>query len=186
MTRAVTAVFSDLSTPVFGTAAVVAVTLAAVAWLLLWRALASFPAGVLRTDSARSGRALLAVQFLNLTILLRIAEDNHWRGRLFPARPWPNLSPALVLAWADWRRLGRRPGILAVLAVSAVTPAVIGAAFTGHSRPELIAAALVAGAIGAIAGRHRSQARSRQHRPAQAVRRGKRQSTRGLRRVAVT
>ena len=149
VTRAVTAVFSDLSTPVFGTAAVVAVALAAVAWLLLWRTLASFPAGVLRADSARSGRALLAVQFLNLTILLRVAEDNHWRGRLFPSRPWPNLSPALVLAWADWRRLGRRPGILVVLAVSAVTPAVIGAAFTGHSRPELIAAALVGGAIGA-------------------------------------
>jgi uncharacterized protein DUF6297 len=60
VTRAVTALFGGLSTPVFYTTALVALALAAIAWLLLWRRLASFPAGVLRADSARSGRALLA------------------------------------------------------------------------------------------------------------------------------
>src|ERR1700742_3931765 len=51
VTRAVTAAFSGLSTPVFDTAALVALALAAIAWLLLWRRLASFPASVLRADS---------------------------------------------------------------------------------------------------------------------------------------
>ncbi|HET9081060.1 MAG TPA: DUF6297 family protein [Trebonia sp.] len=147
VTRAVTAVFGGLSTPVFDTAALSALTLAAVAWLLLWRQLGSFPAGVLRADSARSGRALLAAQFLNFPLLFWIAEDNHWRGRLLRSKPWPNLSPALVLAWADWRRLGRRPGPLTVLAVAAVVPPLLGIAVTGRARPDLIAAALVAGAL---------------------------------------
>jgi hypothetical protein len=147
VTRAVTAVFGGLSTPVFETAAVIALALACVAWLLLWRKLASFPAGVLRTDSARSGRTLLAAQFLNFSILFRIAEDNHWRGRLIRSRPWPKLPPPLVLAWADWRRLGRRPGTVVILAISAVIPALVGAAFTGRARLDLIAAALIAGAL---------------------------------------
>lgn len=145
--RAVTAVFGGLSTPVFDTAALVALALAAVAWVLLWRQLASFPAGVLRADSARSGRALLAAQFLNFPLLFWIAEDNHWRGRLLRSRPWPKLSPAMALAWADWRRLGRRPGPQAVLAVAAVVPALLGTAITGRGRPDLIAAALVVGAL---------------------------------------
>ncbi|MGH3165839.1 MAG: DUF6297 family protein, partial [Trebonia sp.] len=147
VTRAVTAVFGGLTTPVFGTAAVIALALACVAWLLLWRKLASFPAGVLRTDSARSGRTLLAAQFLNFSILFRIAEDNHWRGRLIRSRPWPKLPPPLVLAWADWRRIGRRPGTIVILAISAVVPALVGAAFTGRARLDLIAAALIAGAL---------------------------------------
>jgi hypothetical protein len=39
-----------------------------------------------------------------------------------------------VLAWADWRRLGRRPAVLTALAVSALAPALAGAAFTGRAR----------------------------------------------------
>lgn len=147
ITRAVTAVFGGLSTPVFDTAALAALAAAAVAWLLLWRRLASFPADVLRADSARSGRALLAAQFLNFPLLFWIAEDNHWRGRLLRSRPWPNLSPAAALAWADWRRLGRRPWPLAVLAVAAVVPALLGMAITGRVRPDLIVAALILGAL---------------------------------------
>jgi hypothetical protein len=147
VTRAVTAAFGGLSTPVFGTAALAALALAVVAWLLLWRRLSVFPAGVLRADSARSGRALLAAQFLNFSLLFWIAEDNHWRGRLLRSKPWPKLSPALALAWADWRRLGRRPWPLAILAVAAVIPALLGIAVTGRIRPDLIAAALVVGAI---------------------------------------
>jgi hypothetical protein len=147
VTRVVTGAFGGLSTPVFALAAVVAVALAVTAWCLLWRALASFPADVLRTGSARSGRALLAAQFLNFSILFWIAEDNHWRGRLFPSRPWPKLPPAMVLAWADWRRLGRRPGPAATAAIAAVAPALVGAAITGKYRLALIAAALIAGAL---------------------------------------
>lgn len=147
VTRAVTAVFGGLSTPVFETAALAALALAAVAWLLLWRRLSVFPAGVLRADSARSGRALLAAQFLNFSLLFWIAEDNHWRGRLLRSKPWPKLPPALTLAWADWRRLGRRPWPLAILAVASVIPALLGIAVTGRIRPDLIAAALVVGAL---------------------------------------
>ena len=147
VTRAVTAVFGGLSTPVFDTAALVALVLAAVAWLLLWRRLASFPASVLRSDSARSGRALLAAQYLNFSLLFWIAEDNHWRGRLLRSRPWPKLPPVLALAWADWRRLGRRPGPLVMLAGAAVIPALLGVAVTGRAHADLIAAALIVGAF---------------------------------------
>jgi uncharacterized protein DUF6297 len=147
VTRAVTAVFGGLSTPDFAAAALAALCVAAVAWLLLWRQLASFPAGVLRADSARSGRALLAAQYFNFSLLFWIAEDNHWRGRLLRSRPWPKLPPALALAWADWRRLGRRPWPLVMLAVAAVVPALLGIAITGRGRPDLIAVALIAGAV---------------------------------------
>jgi hypothetical protein len=147
VTRAVTAVFGRLSTPVFDTTALVALAVAAIAWLLLWRRLASFPAGVLRADSARSGRALLAAQYFNFSLLFWIAEDNHWRGRLLRSRPWPKLPPALVLAWADWRRVARRPWPLVMLAVASVVPALLGIAITGRGRPDLIAVALIAGAV---------------------------------------
>ena len=149
ITRAVTDVFGGLSTPVFVASALVALVLAAVAWVLLWRRLASFPAGVLRSDSARSGRALLAAQYLNFSLLFWIAEDNHWRGRLLRSRPWPKLPPALALAWADWRRLGRRPGPLVILAGAAVIPALLGVAVTGRVHTVLIAAALIGGAFAA-------------------------------------
>jgi hypothetical protein len=149
VTHAVTTVFGGLSTPVFLASALVALALAAIAWLLLWRRLPSFPASVLRADSARSGRALLAAQYFNFSLLFWIAEDNHWRGRLLRSKPWPRLPPALALAWADWRRLGRRPGPLVILAVAAVVPALLGIAVTGRIRPDLIATALIAGACAA-------------------------------------
>lgn len=149
LSRGVTTVFGGLGTPAFDAAAIAALALAGLACALLWRALGSFPASVLRTDSARSGRALTAAGFLNFSLLFWIAEDNHWRGRLLPSRPWPRLPPALVLAWVDWRRLSRRPGPLAVVAVAAVVPALAGAAFTGRARGVLIAAALIAGALAA-------------------------------------
>src|SRR6202020_2540587 len=107
------------------------------------RQLASFPASVLRADSARSGRALLAAQFLNFSLLFWIAEDNHWRARLLRSRPWPKLPPALALAWADWRRLGRRPALLTVLAAGALVPALAGAALTGTPHGWTIALTMV-------------------------------------------
>jgi hypothetical protein len=147
--RAVTAVFGGLTTPDFATAAIAAVAVACLAWLFLWRATATFPAATLRTDSASSGRALLAAGALNFSLLFWIAEDNHWRGRLLRSRPWPKLPPAIALAWADWRRVGRRPGPLVVIAIASVFPALLGAAFTGRAHGILIAAGLVVGAMAA-------------------------------------
>ena len=147
--RAVTAVFGGLSTPDFTAAAIAAAAVACLAWLLLWRELAAFPAASLRTDSARSGRVLLAAGALNFSLLFWIAEDSHWRGRLLRSRPWPKLPPARVLAWADWRRLSRRPGPLAMVVIASVFPALLGAAFTGQAHGILIAASLVAGAMAA-------------------------------------
>lgn len=147
VSHAITSGFGGLSTSAFGSAAVTTLALAAIAGILAWRLLPRFPASVLRTDSARAGRALTAAAFLNLPLLAWIAEDDHWRGRLLPSRRWPKLPPAMALAWADWRRLGRRPGSLAVLAVSTVAPALVGAAITGHARGYVIAAALFAGGL---------------------------------------
>ncbi len=152
LAHAITAGFARTSTGTLGVLAAVSVVLAALAGVLVWRSLRSFPAGVLRTDSARAGRALLAAAFLNVPLLTWIAEDNYWRGRLLPSRPWPNMPPAMALAWADWRRLGRRPALLAVLAASTLVPALAGAAITGKPHGAAIAIALLAGAI--VAGLH--------------------------------
>jgi Family of unknown function (DUF6297) len=152
LAHAITAGFARTSTGTLSVLAVVAVALAAAAGALVWLSLRRFPADVLRTDSARAGRALMAAAFLNVPLLTWIAEDNHWRGRLLPSRPWPKLPPAMALAWADWRRLGRRPALLTVLAASALVPALAGAAVTGKPHGWTIAAALLAGAI--VAGLH--------------------------------
>jgi Family of unknown function (DUF6297) len=149
LTRAVTAAFGGLSTPDFVAAALAAVALACLAWLFAWRAMAGFPAAALRSDSTRSGQTLLAAGVLNFSLLFWIAEDNHWRGRLLRSRPWPRLPPAMALAWADWRRVARRPGPLIVITVASVFPALLGAAFTGRAHGYLIAAGLLAGAMAA-------------------------------------
>ena len=149
LAHAVTAGFARTSTGTLGVVAAISVVLAAVSGAFAWLSLRRFPAGVLRTDSARAGRALTAAAFLNVPLLTWIAEDNHWRGRLLPSRPWPMLPPAMALAWADWRRLGRRPALLTVLAASALVPALAGAAITGRSHGLTIAAALLAGSIAA-------------------------------------
>ena len=150
--HAITAGFARTSTGALGVLAAASVALAAVVGALVWLSLRRFPAGVLRTDSARAGRALLAAAFLNVPLLTWIAEDSHWRGRLLPSRPWPKLPPAMALAWADWRRLGRRPALLTVLAAGALVPALAGAAITGKPHGWTIALTLLAGAI--VAGLH--------------------------------
>jgi hypothetical protein len=149
VSRVITTGFGGLSTPVFGSVAIVALVLAAIVGTLAWRLLPRFPASVLRTDSARAGRTLTAVAFLNLPLLTWIAEDNYWRSRIIPSKRWPKLPPALALAWADWRRLARRPVLLAVAAASALIPALAGAAITGHGRSYVIAAALLFGGTAA-------------------------------------
>jgi hypothetical protein len=92
-------------------------------------------------------------------LLTWIAEDNHWRGRLLTSRRWPRLPPAMALAWADWRRLGRRPALLTVLAASALVPSLAGAAITGKPHGVTIAAALLAGGI--VSGLHGTAATRR-------------------------
>ena len=155
VSRVVTGRFAVLSTGTFGLIAAVAVA-AGLAPLLVRRMLPHFPAGVVRADSARAGTTLMAAAFLNVPLLTWIAEDRHWRGRRLASRPWPRLaafapglSPAFVLAWADWRRLARRPAVLTALAVSTLAPALAGAAFTGHAHGWIMAAALLAGAMAA-------------------------------------
>ena len=161
VSRAVTDGFAGLDGGTFGLIAVVGVAAAGVAALLVWRALPRFPAGVVRAGSARAGTVLLAATFLNVPLLTWIAEDSHWRGRRLGSRAWPRLGvvpgpaaaarlgPALVLAWADWRRLGRRPALLIAVAVSTLAPALGGAAFTGHAHAWVVVAVLVAGAMAA-------------------------------------
>src|ERR1700728_4836101 len=57
LTHAITAGFARTSTGTLGVLAVVSVALATAVGALAWRSLRGFPAGVLRTDSARTGRA---------------------------------------------------------------------------------------------------------------------------------
>jgi hypothetical protein len=173
--RHVTGVFADLSTTAILWVMAVAVAIMCAVALLLWRALPRFPAGLLSSDSARAGRTLLAVTFLNVPLLTWIAEDSHWRGRQLTARPWPDpfrtratarsgaspstaarpaartsaLAAAWTLAWVDWRRLGRRPALLLALAASTLAPALAGGALTGQARGYGTAAVLLCGGIAA-------------------------------------
>jgi hypothetical protein len=85
-------------------------------------------AGAALVIGAAAGLLILAQAFGPLAL---------WRGRRLASRPWPRLaafapglSPAFVLAWADWRRLARRPAVLTALAVSTLAPALAGAAFS--------------------------------------------------------
>jgi hypothetical protein len=149
LSRAVTTWFAEMSTGTAGVFTAAALAAACAAAALAWQMLPRFPADVLWTDSARAGTTRMAAAFLNLPLLTWIAEDNHWRGRLLASRPWPRLSPAFALAWADWRRLARRPALLVAVAVGTLAPALAGAAVTGHARGWTTAAALLAGAIAA-------------------------------------
>lgn len=140
---------ADISVGAVGLLAVVAAAAACAVALLVWRMLPRFPAGVARSESARGSTTLTAVAFGNLPLLTWIAEDTHWRGRRLASRRWPPLPPALVLAWADWRRLSRRPAVLAILAASTLAPALAAAAITGHARGDITAATMLAGALAA-------------------------------------
>jgi uncharacterized protein DUF6297 len=154
--------FGHASTGVLGGVAACAAVIACVAAVLAWRMLPRFPASIAVTDSARAGTTLMAAAFLNVPLLTWIAEDSYWRGRVLPSRPWPRFLssrpgrqrpggpyPAVALAWADWRRLSRRPALVVTLVASALIPALAGAAFTGRARSFTVAAVLLAGAIAA-------------------------------------
>jgi hypothetical protein len=149
LSHTVTAGFGDISYRTACLLAALALAAACGAVLVVWRMLPRFPAGVIRAESARAGTTRLAATFLNVPVLTWIAEDNRWRGQLLASRPWPRLPPAWALAWADWRRLARRPAPLAVLTASTLAPALVGAAITGHARGYTIAVVLLAGGIAA-------------------------------------
>ena len=87
--RAVTGRFAGLSAGVLEVPAAVTAGAACAVALLVWRLLPRFPAGVVRADSARAGRTLMAAAFLNVPLLTWIAEDSHWHGRLLASRTWP-------------------------------------------------------------------------------------------------
>jgi hypothetical protein len=166
VSRPVTTWVAHISTGATGALAVAAVAASSVAAVLVWRMLPRFPAAVAVADAARAGTTLMAAAFLNVPLLTWIAEDSYWRGRLPASRPWPAvatgtsrwpfaarrggaLGPAVALAWVDWRRLARRPALMATLAATTMAPALVGAAFTGHVRTLIVAAVLLAGAISA-------------------------------------
>jgi len=129
--------------------AIAAVAAALLAMAATWRRLRDFPAGVLWEDSARADRTRLAATFLNVQMLAWIAEDGYWRGRALRSRPWPRRGPAFLLAWADWRRLGRRPGTMVMLAAGTVAPALGAGAITGTARAVVVIVALLLGGVAA-------------------------------------
>jgi hypothetical protein len=155
LSRGVTAGFGEISGRTIWVLAVLALVAAGGTTLQARRMLPGFPAGVLRAESARAGTTRLATAYLNVPLLTWVAEDNRWRSRLLASRPWPALGsasalgPALALAWVDWRRLGRRPVSLVVLAGSALGPALAGLAITGQARGRVIDGVLLAGAVAA-------------------------------------
>jgi hypothetical protein len=128
---------------------IAAVAVALLTMTATWLRLRAFPAGVLWEDSARADRTRLAATFLNVQMLAWIAEDGYWRRRTLRSRSWPRLSPAFLLAFADWRRLGRRPGTLVTLAAGAVAPALGAGAITGTARGIVVVIALLLGGIAA-------------------------------------
>jgi hypothetical protein len=149
---ATTSGLGGLSPAVAAWLAVAGLLAALAAAVAAWRALPGFPAGMLRDDSLRAGSTRLAVSMLNIPLLTWIAEDAHWRRRAVRSRPWPAFVaqvPAFALAWADWRRLARRPPIVAAAAASAVAPALVAGAITGHARGLGTAAALLLGGVAA-------------------------------------
>ncbi|GGS58314.1 hypothetical protein GCM10010156_16210 [Planobispora rosea] len=125
--------------PTLGAAlAGVSAVLAALLVRRAWTALDRIPARTLLTASTGAGRAVGAAVTMDPEALAWSAEDEHWRGRVLRSRRWPALPAPMALAWQDWRRLGRRPGRLAVLLMTAALPAL--AAQTGGGSLEAPAA----------------------------------------------
>ena len=133
--------------------AAVAVAAAGAAAVLVrhaWTALDRVPAHRILDASTRTGNAATAAFLLDPSVLTRIAEDEHWRHRSLRSRPWPTRPPQpMALAWADWRRLSRRPGRAALLAAGAALPAVAAQAGGGLTAPVVVLVA--AGAMTAAA-----------------------------------
>jgi hypothetical protein len=90
------------------------------------RALERFPAWAVVAAAHRVGTAVQATVGLQPSDFTRAAEDRYWRARSLRSRPWPGYLPMwLLVAWPEWRMLGRRPVRLALIAASAVIPALL-------------------------------------------------------------
>ncbi|MFI7634355.1 DUF6297 family protein [Nonomuraea sp. NPDC049400] len=129
---------------------------------LAWRSLDRIPTRTLLASSTRAGHVANAAVGLDPGALTWIAEDNHWRARTLSSRRWPSLPAPLALAWQDWRRLARRPGLLAIMFGAAALPAVLARAGAG---PVALESAVLAGAL-AVAAASVSGARRDSDNPA--------------------
>ncbi|MFC7644826.1 DUF6297 family protein [Streptosporangium lutulentum] len=130
--------------------ATLAAVTAATAILLVrqaWASLSRIPARSVLAASTRAGHVAGAAVLMDPGALTWIAEDNHWRGRALRSRPWPSLPAPVALAWQDWRRLGRRPGRLAVLSGTAALPALAAQAAGGVT--AIVTGVVLAGALAA-------------------------------------
>ncbi|MFC4535998.1 DUF6297 family protein [Sphaerisporangium dianthi] len=123
-----------------GAAAGLAAAVAAVLLRRAWDALDRIPARRLLGSAARGGRVISAAVTMDPGALTWTAEDDHWRARAPGSRPWPDFTAvpggwgeAPASAWQEWRRVGRRPGRLAVLFGSAALPAMAAQAAGGMS-----------------------------------------------------
>ncbi|GAA0929153.1 DUF6297 family protein [Nonomuraea longicatena] len=106
-------------------------------------ALTRIPARALLDASSRTASVARATSAMDPSVLSWIAEDNHWRARTLASKRWPSLPAPLAVAWQDWRRLGRRPGRLALIAVSVALP-VLAARAGADVSVWLLAGALAA------------------------------------------
>ncbi|MBO2457536.1 DUF6297 family protein [Actinomadura violacea] len=112
-----------------------------------WAALERVPAHRILEASTRTGNVATAAVVMDPGALTWIIEDAHWRRQELRSRPLPRrLRGAPALAWAEWRRLVRRPPRLAVLTASSALPAV-----AAHAGGRLTPVAVVAVAVGALA-----------------------------------
>lgn len=157
LTSVAAALMSDLTgrvvqaAPTAPAAVLVATSVAASAAVctLAWSRIDQIHARDLLAASTRLNRVANATVMLEPSSVTWIAEDAHWRGRVLRSRRWPALPASLVLAWHDWRRLGRRPGRLAVLVGSAALPALVTISI-GNVTPVVVVL-MLGGALSAAA-----------------------------------
>ncbi|MFC7758078.1 DUF6297 family protein [Catellatospora bangladeshensis] len=132
-------------------AAGLAVAVAAVLALLVWRRLAGFPAGPVVEAAGRVGVATETAVGLEPSFLTRAVEQAYWRGRRLRSRRWPSWPGPLVLAWLDWRTLARRPLRPLALAVASALPAVLVTVWPAQA-PVAVAASFLLALAAASAG----------------------------------
>ncbi|MET7329947.1 DUF6297 family protein [Nonomuraea sp. NPDC005650] len=142
--RTVLAVAASAPLPAVAVAAAAATALSALLVRQAWASLDRIPTRTLVTASTRAGHVANAAVGLDPDALTWIAEDNHWRARKLRSRPWPSLPAPFALAWHDWRRVGRRPGRLAVMFAMSALPAVLAQA---GGAPVTLGAAVLAGSL---------------------------------------
>ncbi|WP_245681650.1 DUF6297 family protein [Actinomadura kijaniata] len=121
-----------------------------------WAAVARIPARAILDASTRAGLVADAFVVMDPGSLTWIAEDAHWRSRVLRSRAWPSrLRGAAAVAWLDWRRLARRPGLLALVAATTVLPALVARAGGGGAGALIVlaAGALTVAAMGTAGAR---------------------------------